>query len=74
MHKEINCEICHSTFAQALLYLNYCNHVPYFKLIEQYEDFIPRLNLLTLSNHFNHHIEQSDIKEVEALFAEYESW
>jgi hypothetical protein len=46
--------------------------VPYVKIIEEYEDCIPCLNLYNLSTHFNRHVEQKDIREVEALKAKFE--
>jgi hypothetical protein len=59
-------------FANDLLYLNHCKHVPHLWLIEQYEKYIPCLNLYNLSTHFNRHVEMIDIREVEELKAKYE--
>ena len=50
-----------------MLYLNRCKHVPYLELIEMYEQYIENLNLYNISTHFNRHIQQSDIEEVESL-------
>ena len=72
MKKNSHCKICRSDYAQSLLYLNHCKHVPYVKIIEEYEDCIPCLNLYNLSTHFNRHIEQKDIREVEELKAKYD--
>ena len=40
--------------------------MPYNEIIEKYEKYIPRLNLYNISTHFNRHVEQKDILEVEA--------
>jgi hypothetical protein len=68
-----HCKICRSYLGQALLYQHHCEHVPYLKLIELFEEQITCLNLYNVSTHFNRHVEQADIREVERLKAEYES-
>ncbi len=67
MHYQRNCKICKSDYAKVLLFMNHCNAVPYTELIEKYEKYISRLNLYNISTHFNRHVEQKDILEVEAL-------
>ena len=51
--------------------MNHCNHISYTELIERYEKYIPRLNLYNISTHFNRHVEQDDILEVEAFKARF---
>lgn len=69
MRFEPHCKICRSDYALALLYLHHCERLSYKQLIEKYKHRLS-LNQYNLSCHFQRHVEQSDIENVEKLKAE----
>lgn len=72
MRFEPHCKICKSSYAKSLLYLYHCEKLTYKQIIEKYKHLLS-INIFNLSCHFQRHVEQSDIEEVEKLHAEWSS-
>lgn len=64
MKFQPHCKICKSDYAKPLLYLYHCEHLTYKQLIERYKGHLD-INIFNLSCHFQRHVEQSDVEEVE---------
>jgi hypothetical protein len=61
---EPHCKICRSWLAPVLLYLHHYEGLSYKQLIERYKHVLD-INEYNLSTHFNRHVQQKDIDEVE---------
>jgi hypothetical protein len=61
---QARCKICKSELATAILFLHHCEGFSYKQIIERYRRQLD-INEYNLSTHFNRHVEQSDIDEVE---------
>lgn len=66
MRFQPHCKICKSEYAKSLLYLRQCEGLNYKQLIERYKHVLD-INVYNLSCHFQRHVAQSDIDEVEQL-------
>jgi len=64
MRFQARCKICKSELATAILFLHRCEGFSYKQLIARYKHVLD-INEYNLSTHFNRHVEQSDIEEVE---------
>lgn len=64
MRYEPHCKICKSELATAVLLLHHCEGFTYKQIIDRYKHELG-INEYNLSTHFNRHVEQSDIDEVE---------